>query len=98
MTDWDEATEDIAHLCGCYYDKQEKTKMYRSGIIDDAEIITHDELKKELQDIFDDDKAKAYDRLLPWILHIMDCNDCHKKGTDVCQWTRNHNKKDSEDI
>ncbi len=34
----------------------------------------------------DEDKARAYERLLPFILHVTDCYTCHKEGTDHCSW------------
>lgn len=57
-------------------------------------VIISSKIRKQIID--NEDKARAYERLSPWILHVMDCYDCHKKGTDVCQWTRNKNKKDRD--
>ncbi len=40
-----------------------------------------------------DDKARAYERLSPFILHVMDCYVCHKQGTDKCSWIINENNR-----
>ena len=54
MIDWDEATKEVADLCGIYRDRNEN--FYRSGIMDDLEVITHEKLKKGLRELFGDKK------------------------------------------
>ena len=60
----------------------------------DCPFVERKVTKEELTRLTD--KAEAYDRLLPWILHVLDCYECHKKGTDVCDWTRDKLKKDND--
>ncbi len=47
-------------------------------------VVISSEIRKQI--IGDDDKARAYERLTPFILHVMDCYTCHKEGTDKCSW------------
>ena len=54
-------------------------------------LIISSKIRKQIID--DDDKARAYERLSPFILHVMDCYVCHKQGTDRCSWIIDENNK-----